>query len=251
MRGISKNHREISFVLIICLNSCKLRRYQVPCTQRNIPAAVHDISPWVLAASSRCNLCTRVMFGGCILQLFLEVNAIIFHSDMTVSSINKSRPALHHSSTVWKYHHGGCLLDSFQIFFFSFLALFAAKPIFFNTYPLFPSQMLSPVISASLAPEFGEQPTFFVGTGFHLGHDILPSCQKVQVCVLYTEPARRACVVLGIMALPLPSTSPLPWKHRPGTRVWVTSHCLGDISPAGGTAGLHGLNFIVLAASQC
>lgn len=132
MCGISKSHREICFVLIICPNSCELRRYQVPCAQRNIPAAVHDISPWALLpgdlcrASSRCNLCTRLMSGGCTLQLFLEVNAIIFHSDMTVSSINKSRPALHHESTVWKYHHGGCLLDSFQIFF-SFFALFAVK----------------------------------------------------------------------------------------------------------------------------
>lgn len=199
-------------------------------------------------ASSRCNLCTRVMFAGCILQLFLEVNAIIFHSDMTVSSINKSRPALHHISTVWKYHHGGCLLASFQFFFF-ILCFGCSQTQFFLIYTLFPTQMSSPSISASLAPEFGEQPT--------------PSQEPVWDMTSFQVVIKSKCVfciqhqhgelVLSLALWPVPQSpmSILPCKHSTSDpRVWVTSHCLCDISPSGGMVGLNGLNFIVLAASQ-
>lgn len=95
---------------------------------------------------------------------------------MTVSSINKSRPALDHRSSVWKYHHGGCLFDCFQVFFFNSLVCLQSTSQFFLYFSQ--PKCLSPIISASLASEVEEQPIYFTVTSFHLGHDILPSCHK-------------------------------------------------------------------------
>lgn len=70
-------------------------------------------------------------------------------------------------------------------------------------------------------------------------------------CVFYIQD-QHGELVLSLALWPQSPRSILPWKHRTSdSRVWVTSHCFGDISPPGGTAGLNGLNFIVLAASQC
>lgn len=63
---------------------------------------------------------------------------------------------------------------------FLLFGLFAAKLsflFFFFSYFAQP-QCLLPVISASLASEVEERPTYFAVTSFHLGHDSLPSCHN-------------------------------------------------------------------------
>lgn len=136
----------------------------------------------------------------------------------------------------------------FPIFFF-ILCFGCSQTQFFLIYTLFPTQMSSPSISASLAPEFGEQPT--------------PSQEPVWDMTSFQVVIKSKCVfciqhqhgelVLSLALWPVPQSprSILPCKHSTSDpRVWVTSHCLCDISPSGGMVGLNGLNFIVLAASQ-
>lgn len=107
-------------------------------------------------------------------------------------------------------------------FFFHSLLWLQSNSIFFDIYT-FPNSNVFPFhFSISCSRIWGAANSF---TGTSLGHDIIPSCHKVKVCVLYTAPAWRACAVFGFMA-----GATVTHVHPPLQTQHIRPQSLGDLS---------------------